>query len=102
MMGQSNKFNRADEAAAEYAVTGDFDQVMRTWGIRRDNLIVLLRRRGLMPQFGNQEAAAKPKPRINGAGQVAPNLVFTPLEREPCWRCGTRADVGCIHNRRAA
>ena len=105
-MGQSNKFSRADQAAADYAVTRDFDQVMRRYDIRRDSLIVLLRRRGLMPLFGNQAetAPAKPKPRINagsGAATLA-NLHITPLDREPCWRCGVRGDIGCIHNRHAA
>lgn len=25
-----------------------------------------------------------------------------PAPRDPCWQCGTRADIGCVHTRRAA
>jgi len=25
-----------------------------------------------------------------------------PVDRDPCWRCGVRADVGCVHSRAVA
>lgn len=49
--------------------------------------------------------------RLDGTGWAASGLVRAgriedrvipstdPVDRDPCWRCGVRTDVGCTHSR---
>lgn len=42
-----------------------------------------------------------PVRRMNTAAAPAPDDAPTPIERDPCFKCGTRADIGCKHRRPA-
>lgn len=97
-MFDSKQSDRANAAAALYEETRDFDLVLKSSGIRRDNLVGLLVRRGLM------EPKVK-EPRADLIHARGPSPLFPVVverisqSREPCWRCGTRADLGCGHQR---
>lgn len=43
-----------------------------------------------------------PKPERRKIKNRQPEPVQTPISRDPCWRCGVRGDVGCVHSRAAA
>ncbi len=96
MTGHRDRFVRTNAAAAQYAISRDFEAVLKNSEMRRGNLVDALRRRGLIEADEYVPCKSKQPTKRAGAAVVA-NLHFTPVDREPCWRCATRADVGCKH-----
>lgn len=108
MTGHRDRFVRANAAAEQYAMSRDFEAVLKNSGMRRGNLVDALRRRGLIGEDEYLPCKRKPPTKRAGAAVVA-NLHFSPIDRAPCFRCGVRGDhvddkgrLGCIHNRVAA
>jgi hypothetical protein len=54
---------------------------------------------------GNVTKAVDRKPQLASAAAMSPGIIAEPaqvrVDRKPCTWCGTRADVGCKHNRAA-
>lgn len=79
----------------------DSDDDLATIGIRIDRTvgsiattITNLRRDDIMML---PEQWRQPRHRSNGAGTPAIDHLPAPIVRDPCFRCGVRRDVGCIH-----
>ena len=61
------------------------DREAREWGERR----AIARRQGI----------DSPVPSRRGETVRQPEAGPLPVHRDPCFRCGTRGDVGCRHQR---
>jgi hypothetical protein len=69
----------------------------------RARIAALLAGEPVPPPPPNNFQASPRKPAANAVRRAVQPAVFAePINREPCWRCGVRGDIGCEHMRSAA
>lgn len=98
-LNRKEQLERMEMAVAQWRRGREIKAVADKLGMRPDNLRAALIGRGLV------------EPRAGGARIVRQDTERRPVlidealrvsgDREPCWRCGTRGDIGCAHQRPA-
>lgn len=70
----------------------DVGVVADAFGVQRPAVWKALRKHNLMAPY-----KPSPKPRRPRVLAKESYREFTPVDRDPCFRCGVRADIGCEH-----
>ena len=68
-------------------------EIAKRMGVSRNAVLGRVRRIGLSVPRGRRPTPGKSR---------RPEPTQAPVNRDPCWRCGVRNDVGCVHSRAAA
>lgn len=93
------------EAAGE-DTTPVIGQLATMFGVQRPAIFKTLRRWGVLPPYGTAEPGKKgPRPKDDKERRAKMDAYKSRkveslpprVYRDPCWRCGTRADYGCHH-----
>ena len=99
-MDVRNRLKRMDDAVAMFLLGKSVRDVALHFGMRIDNLNRGLELRGLVEPVVR---ARKPSlARVDYNKPVKAKAIAIAQYREPCWRCGARADHGCAHQRQSA
>ena len=72
--------------------------IAREFSVRTVQVYRALRKTGDLPPYGS----GAPRARIHHERIYAdpkPKVEPTRVDRDSCWRCGTRADIGCRHRK---
>lgn len=92
---------KRERICALFAAKVPVRAIAEQFGVQAPAIWRSLRRWGILPPYnrspGRGPARKRPLPDVSGA---EPNIADLPprVERDPCPRCGVRADVGCSHS----
>jgi transposase len=68
-------------------------EIAQQYGVNAPAIYKVLRKTGDLPPYNHREARQRVSP-------VEPKVILSRVDRDPCPRCGTRRDIGCVHVKR--
>lgn len=86
-MTRAEQKARAEQMAAMWRKGATAEDIAGTVGVKRPAVYQALRRTGMLPPYGKRL----------GRRAVKMAAALPVIARDPCPRCGTRADYGCAH-----